>query len=197
MADRRDIDFSYTLTDKVIRLALGELADFSGAKYDGDFSLTLEQAQRRKKEYIAEQIGIESGRRVLDLGCGWGGMLDFVRERGATGLGVTLSSAQQESCRRHGLDVTPARRPGRHRRHIRSVRRGRQPRGVRALRSPEDYDAGRQDDVYRRIFANVASVLPEQGSVLPADDGVRAQHDRRRARSTGTLRANRTPGTWR
>jgi cyclopropane-fatty-acyl-phospholipid synthase len=50
VADREDIDFSYSLTDRVIRLSLGELADFSGAKYDGDFSMTLEQAQRRKHE---------------------------------------------------------------------------------------------------------------------------------------------------
>src|SRR5437588_6453680 len=103
MADRKDIDFSYSLTDRVVRLSLGELADFSGAKYDGDFSLTLEQAQRRKHEYVAEQIEIESGRRVLDLGCGWGGLLNYIRERGATGVGVTLSSAQVASCRRHGL----------------------------------------------------------------------------------------------
>jgi cyclopropane-fatty-acyl-phospholipid synthase len=63
MADRADIDFTYTLTDSIFRLSLGELADFSGAKYDGDFSLSLEQAQRRKHEYVAEQIGIEPGRR--------------------------------------------------------------------------------------------------------------------------------------
>src|SRR6202142_883526 len=105
MAEREDIDFSYTLTDKVIRLALGELADFSGAKYDGDFSLTLEQAQARKHEYIAEQIGIGPGRRLLDLGCGWGALLDFARRRGAEGVGVALSSAQVDSCRGHGLDV--------------------------------------------------------------------------------------------
>ena len=79
MADRKDLDFTYSLTDRIFRLSLGELADFSGAKYDGDFSLTLEQAQRRKHEYVAEQIGIEPGRRVLDLGCGWGPLLNFFR----------------------------------------------------------------------------------------------------------------------
>src|SRR6202035_2672685 len=49
--------------------------------------------------------GIKPGRRVLDLGCGWGGLLDYVRRVGAPGLGVFWSSAQVAACRRHGLDV--------------------------------------------------------------------------------------------
>lgn len=61
MADRRDADFTYSLTDRIIRLSLGELADFSGAKFDGDFALGLEQAQLRKHEYVAEQVGIGPG----------------------------------------------------------------------------------------------------------------------------------------
>src|SRR6201991_2618187 len=105
MAGRREIDFSYSLTDRVIRLALGELADFSGAKYDGDFSLTLEQAQRRKHDYVAEQVGIGPGRRMLDLGCGWGPLLAYARARCGVAVGVTLSAAQMRACRRHGLEV--------------------------------------------------------------------------------------------
>ena len=58
MAEREDLEFTYSLIDRVFRLSLGELADFSGAKYDGDFSLSLEQAQRRKHEYVAEAIGM-------------------------------------------------------------------------------------------------------------------------------------------
>ena len=163
MADRKDLDFTYSLTDRVIRLSLGELADFSGAKYDGDFSLTLEQAQRRKHEYVAEQIGIEPGRRVLDLGCGWGGLLNYIRSIGATGLGVTLSSAQLAACRRHGLDV-----------HLYDAREvTRESFGpfdaVASLGafehfcSEEDYRAGRQEDVYRRLFERVAGLLPDRG----------------------------------
>lgn len=157
------MDFTYSLTDRVIRLSLGELADFSCAKYDGDFSLTLEQAQRRKHEYVAAQIGIAPGRRLLDLGCGWGPLLNFARSEGATGLGVTLSSAQAAACRRHRLDV-----------HLRDAREvDRDTFGpfdaVASLGafehfcSVEDYRAGRQEEVYRAIFARIASVLAPGG----------------------------------
>jgi cyclopropane-fatty-acyl-phospholipid synthase len=163
VADRRDLEFTYSLIDRIFRLSLGELADFSGAKYDGDFSMSLEEAQRRKHEYVAEQIGIGPDRRVLDLGCGWGPLLDFIRRRGGKGVGVTLSSAQAAACRRHGLDV--------HLRDAKDVTR--EAFGpfdaVASLGafehfcSPEDYRAGRQEDVYRELFAGIASVLPEGG----------------------------------
>jgi cyclopropane-fatty-acyl-phospholipid synthase len=165
MADRDDVEFTYSLIDRIFRLSLGELADFSGAKYDGDFTLSLEEAQRRKHEYVGEQIGIGPGRRVLDLGCGWGPLLDFVRSRGADGVGVTLSSAQAAACRRHGLEVhlqdarlvTPA-----------SFGRFDAVASLGAFEhfcSPEEYRAGRQDDVYRDLFAHVATLLPEGGRV--------------------------------
>jgi len=163
MADRHDLEFSYSLIDRVFRLSLGELADFSGAKYDGDFSLSLEEAQRRKHAYVAEQIGIGPGRRVLDLGCGWGPLLDFIRGRGGDGIGVTLSSAQAAACRRHGLDV-----------HLQDALEVTSETfgpfdAVASLGafehfcSPEQHRAGRQDDVYRRLFAQVASLLPAGG----------------------------------
>jgi cyclopropane-fatty-acyl-phospholipid synthase len=163
MADRNDIDFTYSLTDRVIRLSLGELADFSGAKYDGDFSLSLEQAQRRKHDYVAEQLGIGPGRRVLDLGCGWGGLLNYIRDRGSVGVGVTLSSAQLAACRRHGLDVylEDARRVDRARFGVFDA--------VASLGafehfcSPGDFEAGRQEEIYRDLFARVASLLRGSG----------------------------------
>src|SRR2546421_12049158 len=101
VADRQDLDFTYSLTDRIFRLSMGELADFSGAKYDGNFSLSLEEAQRRKHQYVAEQLGSGPGKRILGFGCGWGALLNFIRTRGARGIGVNLSSAQVAACRRH------------------------------------------------------------------------------------------------
>jgi len=163
LAERKDLEFTYSLIDRIFRLSLGELADFSGAKYDGDFSMSLEEAQRRKHEYVAEQIGIGPGRRVLDLGCGWGPLLNFARSRGATGVGVTLSSAQLAACRRHGLDVRlyDARAVDEE-----SFGRFDAVASLGAFEhfcSPEDYFAGRQDQVYSELFERIASTLPAGG----------------------------------
>jgi cyclopropane-fatty-acyl-phospholipid synthase len=163
MADRNDLEFTYSLIDRIFRLSLGELADFSGAKYDGDFSLSLEAAQRQKHLYIAERVGIGPGRRVLDLGCGWGPLLNFVRDRGGEGVGVTLSSAQVQSCRCHGLDVhlmdARAVGPDTFGRFDAVVSLG----AFEHFCSPEEYRAGRQEEIYRDFFARVASVLREGG----------------------------------
>ena len=158
IADRKDLEFTYSLIDRIFRLSLGELADFSGAKYDGDFSLTLEQAQGRKHDYVAEQIGIRPGRRVLDLGSGWGALLNYIRARGGSGLGVTLSSAQATACERHGLDA---------RLHDAREVTGETFGEFDAVASlgafehfcsQEEYWEGRQEEIYRELFARMATV---------------------------------------
>jgi len=163
MAERADLEFTYSLIDRIFRLSLGELADFSGAKYDGDFSLSLEEAQRRKHDYVAEQIGIGPGRRVLDLGCGWGPLLDYIRRRGAAGVGVTLSSAQAAACRRQGLEVHLEDARGVTRESFGPFDAVASLGAFEHFCSPEDYAAGRQDEVYRELFGRIASVLPERG----------------------------------
>ena len=57
--------------------------------------MTLDQAQKAKKDLIARKLRITPGMRVLDIGCGWGGMaLTLARDYGAHVVGVTLSENQ-------------------------------------------------------------------------------------------------------
>ena len=163
MASRPQMDFAYSLTDRLFRASVGELADFSGAKYDGDFSLSLEAAQRRKHEFVVSEIGVGPGGRVLDLGCGWGAMLNFLQQRGQHGVGVTLSRGQQKACLRHGLEV--------HLHDARTVTRETYGPfdGVVSLGafehfcSIDEWRAGHQDSAYRSFFENVATVVPRGG----------------------------------
>src|SRR5690348_3968820 len=151
MAERTDLEFTYSLIDRIVRLSLGETGDFSGAKYDGDFSLTLEQAQRRKHDFVWQQLKLEPGQRVLDMGCGWGGLLHYLKRRGVHGVGVTLSRGQWAACRRHGLDV--------HVVDCRTITRDTFG-GFDAVASlgafehfcsPEEFRAGLQDEMYQRV----------------------------------------------
>ena len=52
MATKNEIDFSYTTMDNIWRLSVGEMADFTGAHYEGNFNLSLEEAQKKKHKFI-------------------------------------------------------------------------------------------------------------------------------------------------
>jgi cyclopropane-fatty-acyl-phospholipid synthase len=70
---------------------------------------TLEQAQHDKLQLICEKLGLQPGMRLLDIGCGWGGLAEFAaRHYGVQVVGVTISVEQQkmaqERCR--DLDVS-------------------------------------------------------------------------------------------
>jgi cyclopropane-fatty-acyl-phospholipid synthase len=69
---------------------------------------TLDDAQEAKLDLVCRKLGLQPGMRVLDIGCGWGGMAQFAAERyGVSVLGITVSENQvklaRERCR--GLDV--------------------------------------------------------------------------------------------
>ena len=58
---------------------------------------TLEEAQGAKLDLVCRKIGLKKGDRILDIGCGWGSFLIHAALRyGASGVGVTVSSAQAE-----------------------------------------------------------------------------------------------------
>jgi len=90
----RNAAHHYDIDYRLYSLFLDEDRQYSCAYFTspGD---TLEQAQRNKKAHIARKLLIEPDQRVLDIGCGWGGMgLTLAAEHGAEVLGVTLSKEQ-------------------------------------------------------------------------------------------------------
>jgi cyclopropane-fatty-acyl-phospholipid synthase len=84
----------YDLSGELYDLFLDEDRQYSCA-YFARPDMTLEEAQAAKKEHIARKLLIEPGMRVLDIGCGWGGMgLTLARDFGAEVVGLTLSREQ-------------------------------------------------------------------------------------------------------
>ncbi|NBC99454.1 cyclopropane fatty acyl phospholipid synthase [Atlantibacter hermannii] len=69
----------------------------------------LADAQRDKLRLVCEKLQLAPGMRILDIGCGWGGLAEFAaREYGVSVTGVTISAEQQKMARERcqGLDVT-------------------------------------------------------------------------------------------
>ncbi|UUL82042.1 SAM-dependent methyltransferase [Sphingomonas qomolangmaensis] len=97
---KRNVAHHYDLSDRLYDLFLDADRQYSCAYYT-DPSNSLEQAQDDKKAHIAAKLAIEPGMRVLDIGCGWGGMALYLHAKtGAEVLGITLSEEQLKVARR-------------------------------------------------------------------------------------------------
>jgi cyclopropane-fatty-acyl-phospholipid synthase len=94
VASRRNVAHHYDLSNDFYRRWLDADMQYSCA-YFARPDMTLEEAQLAKKRHIAAKLLLEPGCKVLDIGCGWGGMaLTLAQENGAEVLGVTLSTEQ-------------------------------------------------------------------------------------------------------
>ncbi|MGB5863020.1 MAG: cyclopropane-fatty-acyl-phospholipid synthase family protein [Sulfitobacter sp.] len=93
---QRNVAHHYDLSDDMYDLFLDEDRQYSCAYYRSAND-TLEQAQKQKKDHIAQKLCLKPGMRVLDIGCGWGGMaLTLARDYGVHVVGVTLSREQHK-----------------------------------------------------------------------------------------------------
>lgn len=104
---RRNAAHHYDLSLELYRLFLDEDLQYSCA-YFARPDMTLEEAQDAKKRLIAAKLDLRRGSRVLDIGCGWGGLgMMLAEDYGAEVTGVTLSAEQlkvaQERARQRGL----------------------------------------------------------------------------------------------
>jgi cyclopropane-fatty-acyl-phospholipid synthase len=97
--DAQAIAHHYDVSNEFYRLVLGESMTYSCA-YFATPETPLADAQRAKYDLICRKLGLEPGMRLLDVGCGWGGMVMHAAEHyGVQAVGVTLSRRQVEYAR--------------------------------------------------------------------------------------------------
>jgi cyclopropane-fatty-acyl-phospholipid synthase len=106
--DAEVISHHYDVSNRFYELVLGPSMTYTCACYP-TADATLEEAQAFKYDLVARKLGLRPGMRLLDVGCGWGGMARHAAEHyGVQVLGVTLSAEQAawgtEAIKRDGLD---------------------------------------------------------------------------------------------
>jgi cyclopropane-fatty-acyl-phospholipid synthase len=98
--DATAISHHYDVSNTFYEWVLGPSMTYTCACYPRE-DASLEEAQAYKHDLVARKLGLRPGMRLLDVGCGWGGMVRHAaREYGVTALGVTLSRQQAEWARR-------------------------------------------------------------------------------------------------
>ena len=94
--DAKAISHHYDVSNEFYEMVLGPSMTYTCAVYP-DQDSSLEEAQHTKYELVSEKLRLEPGMRLLDVGCGWGGMVMHAAEHyGVKALGVTLSRQQAE-----------------------------------------------------------------------------------------------------
>jgi cyclopropane-fatty-acyl-phospholipid synthase len=94
--DAAAISHHYDVSNAFYRMVLGPSMTYSCAVFHAPTD-TLEDAQSNKYELICRKLGVEPGMRLLDVGCGWGGMaMHAAAHHGVRAVGVTISRRQAE-----------------------------------------------------------------------------------------------------
>jgi cyclopropane-fatty-acyl-phospholipid synthase len=106
---RKNIQAHYDLGNEFYRLWLDPTMSYSSAWFDGDFTRPMVEAQQAKILRALHEAGVSAarpGQRVLEIGCGWGGLAEVAaRDAGAHVTGVTLSSEQLAWARKRMADA--------------------------------------------------------------------------------------------
>lgn len=94
--DQEAISYHYDVSNRFYEWVLGPSMTYTCAVYPAE-DASLEEAQWTKHDLVARKLGLRAGMRLLDVGCGWGGMvMHAAKHYGVRALGVTLSRKQAE-----------------------------------------------------------------------------------------------------
>jgi cyclopropane-fatty-acyl-phospholipid synthase len=103
-AARAHVHHHYDLSNELYKSFLDEDMHYSCAYFSDDKD-TLEIAQQNKLRHIAAKLDLKPGQRILDIGCGWGGMaLYLAKAADVEVLGVTLSTEQLALARQRAIE---------------------------------------------------------------------------------------------
>lgn len=167
MATKAEVAQTYDFLDEGFRANIGTPhPDITCAFYNGNYSLTLDQAQAAKHDWILQGINFKPGMRVIDIGSGWGPMLKTIQDRGGEAVGLTVSPRQVRYCQERGLDTRLLDwrevQPGQLGAFDGVISVG----AFEAFASKDDYLTGRQNEVYWRFFGLCNDFLPEGGRMF-------------------------------
>jgi SAM-dependent methyltransferase len=171
------VKLCYTLVHAAEAVGIRDLAD--GEYLPGD--TTLEEGIERQLNYLLDQVGcLRPGFRLLEIGCGYGHLLQLARRRGARAVGVNISPEQVEDCQRQGLRVYCAS----YRDLLEQTSWHGQFDGVIANGSlehwvqPEDVLAGRMEAIYRESFEIAHRLLdPAQADARYVTTAIHVKRD--------------------
>lgn len=93
--DRESVSAHYDVSNEFYELFLGDSMTYTCAYYP-DPAATLDEAQENKYRLVFEKLRLQEGDTLLDVGCGWGGMVRYAARHGVKAIGVTLSQEQYE-----------------------------------------------------------------------------------------------------
>jgi cyclopropane-fatty-acyl-phospholipid synthase len=91
--DAEAIHYHYDVSNTFYEWVLGPSMTYTCACYPRP-DATLDEAQENKHRLVFEKLRLKPGDRLLDVGCGWGGMVRYAARRGVQAVGVTLSMEQ-------------------------------------------------------------------------------------------------------
>ena len=105
---KKNVAHHYDINEDLYKLFLDKDMQYSCAYFHNP-NISLDQAQKDKKQHIINKLKIEENMNVLDIGCGWGGMaIEIAKSTGANVKGITLSENQfktaSERAQKEGLN---------------------------------------------------------------------------------------------